>query len=218
MGEDTEMTWTGGASAKGQATAGPARRMRTSSADLEQALVEAAERVLVRDGPAGVSVRVVAAEAGVAPMGVYNRFGGKDGLVEVLLIRAFDGLRAAVQGEGGSDPVERLRSSGRRYRAFALANPQQYSAMFGQAFPEAVHTDRVGEHAGAAFGALVDHVRYAQERGIAADVDPQELAQQVWSAVHGAVSLELAGIVRTGDPGATYEALLQMLLVGLFSG
>ncbi|HEY4993338.1 MAG TPA: helix-turn-helix domain-containing protein, partial [Nakamurella sp.] len=53
---------------------------RTPSRDIELALVDAAERVLVRDGPGAVTVRAVAIEAGVAPMGVYNRFGGKDGL------------------------------------------------------------------------------------------------------------------------------------------
>src|ERR687893_273816 len=48
---------------------------RTPSRDLEAALVDAAERVLVRDGLRGLTVRAVATEAGVAPMGVYNRFG-----------------------------------------------------------------------------------------------------------------------------------------------
>ena len=54
-------------------------------------------------------------------MGVYNRFGGKDGLIEALLIRAFDGLRAAVAARGEPDPIDRLMQSGRRYRDFALA-------------------------------------------------------------------------------------------------
>ena len=67
-----------------------------SRRDIEAALSDAAERVLVRDGPDAVTVRAVAAEAGVAPMGVYNRFGGKDGLVDELLSRGFIGLREAI--------------------------------------------------------------------------------------------------------------------------
>src|SRR6201987_4474698 len=74
----------------------PARRGRTPSADVERELLAAAEAVLVRDGPGGLTVRAVAAEAGIAPMGVYNRLGGKDGLVDALLIKGFDRLRAAV--------------------------------------------------------------------------------------------------------------------------
>ena len=40
-------------------------------------------------------------------------------------------------------------------------------------------------------------------------------AQQIWSSVHGAVALELKGLVLTPDPEATYRATLQTLLRGL---
>src|ERR1700759_4560580 len=80
-----------------EAGAAPAaRRGRTPSADIERELLTAAEAVLVRDGPGGLTVRAVAAEAGGATMNVYNRLGGKDGLVAALLIRGFDRLSAAV--------------------------------------------------------------------------------------------------------------------------
>src|ERR1700677_2028787 len=74
------------------------RRGRTASADVERELLAAAEAVLVREGPGGLTVRAVATEAGIAPMGVYNRLGGKEGLVDALLIRGFDRLPA---GPGG---------------------------------------------------------------------------------------------------------------------
>src|SRR6187551_152568 len=122
-------------------------RTRTPSADVEQALIDAAEAVLTRSGPSGLTVRAVATEAGVALMGVYNRFGGKDGLVEAVLIRAFDGLRDAVAGRGEPDPIERLAESGRRYRAFALAHPQQYAVMFGNALGRDGLPERVKDHA-----------------------------------------------------------------------
>src|ERR1700683_4801504 len=78
------------------------RRSRTPSANVERELVSAAEAVLVHDGPGGVTVRAVAAQAGIPPMGVYNRLGGKDGLVDALLIIGFDRLRASV--EAGQEP------------------------------------------------------------------------------------------------------------------
>ena len=194
---------------------GGSRRLRTPSLEVEQALVDAAEVVLVRAGPTGVTVRAVAEEAGVAPMGVYSRFGGKDGLIEALLIRAFDGLRAAVTARGETDPVERLMQSGRRYRAFALAQPQHYTVMFGQARSGEVMTERVQQHAGAAFGELVSHIEYAMTSGAIAPGDPHDVAQQIWSSIHGAVALELNGLVLTPDPGATYERLLHLLVNGV---
>jgi AcrR family transcriptional regulator len=194
---------------------GGSRRLRTPSIEVEQALVDAAEVVLVRAGPTGVTVRAVAEEAGVAPMGVYNRFGGKDGLIEALLIRAFDGLRAAVAAHGETDPLDRLKQSGLRYRAFALAQPQHYTVMFGQARSGDVMTERVQQHAGAAFGELVSHIEYAMTGGAIVPGDAGDLAQQIWSSIHGAVALELNGLVKTPDPGATYERLLHLLVNGV---
>ena len=110
-----------------EASAPSARRGRTPSADIERELLAAAEAVLVRDGPGGLTVRAVAAEAGIAPMGVYNRLGGKDGLVDALLIKGFDRLRAAVDAamNDTAEPSMRARffSCGLSYRQFALDNP-----------------------------------------------------------------------------------------------
>ena len=96
------------------------RRSRTPSANVERELVAAAEAVLVRDGPGGVTVRAVAAEAGIAPMGVYNRLGGKEGLVDALLIMGFDRLRASVEAgheAGHAGPAARLQHALPRVRA-----------------------------------------------------------------------------------------------------
>jgi AcrR family transcriptional regulator len=181
----------------------------------------AADAVLVRDGPGGVTVRPVAAQAGIAPMGVYNRLGGMDGLVDALLIRGFDRLRAALaekgEGEvgGESDQLERLRSCGLRYRRFAFENRHYYAIMFEAAIPHEFGSPEVAEHAAAAFGELVRNVEMAAAAGGIAAPDPREVAQQIWSSVHGAVALEMKGLVLTPDPEATYRATLHTLLRGL---
>jgi AcrR family transcriptional regulator len=188
---------------------------RTRSRDVEVALTDAAEAVLVRDGPSAVTVRAVAAEAGVAPMGVYSRFGNKEGLIDALLQRGFEGLRAAVVSRGERDPIERLRACGVRYRLFALSHHQHYAVMFGGAFERGEPSDQLQECAGAAFGALVEHVSTAIAAGRLIDGDPEDLAQQIWSTVHGFVSLEMQQMVRTPDPEATYLALLDLIIRGL---
>jgi Tetracyclin repressor-like, C-terminal domain len=45
--------------------------------------------------------------------------------------------------------------------------------------------------------------------------NPVEAAQEIWSALHGAVALELKGLVLTPDPEATYAALLDTVISGL---
>jgi AcrR family transcriptional regulator len=193
----------------------PGRRTRTPSTDVERELVCAAEVVLVRDGPAAVTVRAVAAEAGIAPMGVYNRLGGKPGLVDALLVRGFDLLFAAITGAADTDPLRRLRTSGVRYRDFALANRHYYAVMFEGAIPHESESAVVAEHAAAAFGALVRHVETAAAAGCITAPDPQEAAMQIWGAVHGAVALELQGMVLTPDAAATYAGLLDVIIRGL---
>ena len=193
----------------------PGRRSRTPSAEVERELLSAAEAVLVRDGPGGLTVRAVAAEAGIAPMGVYNRLGGKDGLVDALLIKGFDRLRAAIESPDDPDMRTRLRDGGLRYREFALANPHFYAIMFEEAIPREHDSAEVEEHARACFGALVRAVEMASAAGVIAAPDPLEAAQQIWSAVHGAVALELRGLVLTEDPAATYGAFLDTMIRGL---
>ena len=192
---------------------------RTPSRELEVVLVDAAERVLVRDGLRGMTVRAVATEAGVAPMGVYNRFGSKNGLVAAVLVRGFDGLADSIRVREDADPAERLSACGRSYRRFALANPQHYEAMFGggvsPAERAAAFSEELKRHATAAFDVLVDTVSRAMDAGVLRRDDPREAASVIWSAVHGAVSLELAGVTQIADPDATYERLLVTLVDGL---
>lgn len=191
----------------------PRSAQRTPSQDVETSLLRAADAVLRRDGLAGVTVRAVAAEAGVAPMGVYSRFGSKDGLVDALLIRAIEGFRAAVSSREEVDPAERLRSSGLRYRAWALANRAHYEAVFlarvGLGSPEVAAASLL------AFGELLGQVEYAMACALIRPGDVTETAQQIWSAAHGAVALELHSIVLTQDAEATYRTLLDTILRGL---
>jgi len=191
------------------------RRSRTPSADVERELLAAAEAVLVRDGPGGLTVRAVAAEAGIAPMNVYNRLGGKDGLVDALLIKGFDLLRAAIEAGQEPDMLARLRAGSMRYRAFALVNRHFYAIMFEDAIPHERDSVEVGEHAMAAFRALVHTVELASAAGAISAPDPFEAAQQIWSTVHGAVALELKGLVLTPDPEASYRALIETIIRGL---
>ncbi|HEX4094000.1 MAG TPA: TetR/AcrR family transcriptional regulator [Trebonia sp.] len=199
----------------GPMAAAPTRRGRTRSADVERELLAAAEAVLVREGPGGLTVRAVATEAGIAPMGVYNRLGGKHGLIDALLIRGFDLLTAACDATSGPDATARFYDCGRRYREFALANRHFYAIMFEDAIPHEFDNPEVGEHADAAFTALVRIVELTAAAGAIAAAKPAEVAQQIWSTVHGAVALELKGLVQTPDPAATYQALLDTLFRGL---
>lgn len=179
---------------------------RTPGTDVRGALVSAGHRVLAAQGVRGLTVRAVAAEAGVAPMGVYNHLDGKDGLLDALVVDGFEQLRISTSSAVHADARVRLREAGRRYRGFALANPTLYRLMFSEG------CDLGGDAGLAALGALTEIVRYAQASGVVRDDDPFELTLAIWSSVHGAVSLELdAAAPIPVDRDAVYESVLDLI-------
>src|ERR1700729_3656597 len=72
---------------------------------LHKALLEAAERVLERDGLAGLTLRAVAREAGVSHAAPTHHFGDLTGLVSELAAvgyRQFSAAMTAAAGAGTS--------------------------------------------------------------------------------------------------------------------
>ncbi|MEU8548074.1 TetR family transcriptional regulator [Streptomyces roseoverticillatus] len=92
-----------------------------------QELLEAADRVVLREGP-GASMNAIAAEAGITKPILYRHFGDKGGLYRALAARHTDallvGLRAALDAPAERrDRVERTLDS---YLAAIEARPQVY--------------------------------------------------------------------------------------------
>lgn len=190
-----------------------ATRPRTPVGDVSAVLLAAAGRAVEAGGPDAVTVREVARDAGVAPMGVYSRFGGKDGLLVALAAQGFDELVEAIRGARGPDALSRLAAACAAYRRHAVAHPQHYRLMVDEMARDASGPVRIA--AGRAFDELVARVEDAQAAGALAPGDPHTAASQLWSAAHGAVALEIAGLVRVPDPAAAYEGLVRALLRGL---
>jgi len=192
------------------------RRTRTPSAGMEAALLASAADILETEGPDGLSVRRIAAAANVAPMGVYNHFESKFGIIEALFIQGFERLREALATIAEiEDPYEALREGGRRYRALALAHPMVYQVMFLRAVPGFEPSDHALEVAARAFDTLVAAVECAMAAGVLADGSPTETAQLIWANIHGWVSLELLGIGFVEDQDAGYDRTCTSLLRGL---
>jgi len=191
-------------------------RTRTPSADMEAALLNSATEILETEGPDGLSVRRIAAAAGVAPMGVYNHFESKFGIIEALWVQGFERLRDAMDSIGDIlDPYEALRECGRRYRALALANPMVYQIMFLRPVPGFEPSEQVIDVAAQAFGALVTAVERAMAAGVIAEGAAADTAHIIWSNVHGWVSLELMGMGTLEEQDAVYDQACSAVLRGL---
>lgn len=191
-------------------------RSRTPSVEIEASLIEAASQLLEASGPEALTVRSIAAAAGVAPMGVYNRFSSKNGVVEELFCIGFTELATALTGIAALDDArEALVEAGRRYLALGLAHPQLYQLMFGHAVAGFEPSLGAQEVAASAFDALVAAVKRAQQAGVLRDDDPALLAHMIWASVHGWVSLEIMGIGKIERTDTHVEVFLDALLKGL---
>jgi AcrR family transcriptional regulator len=191
-------------------------RTRTPSADMEATLLNSAAEILETEGPDGLSVRRIAAAAGVAPMGVYNHFESKSGIIDSLFIQGFERLRQALAGIADvQDPYEALREGGRRYRALALAHPKVYELMFLRTIQGYEPSQHALEIAAGAFDALVAAVQRAMAAGVLAEAEPTETARIIWANVHGWVSLELMDIGDVDDQEAGFDRSCASLLAGL---
>ncbi len=98
--------------------------------DLRRALVDAAERVLARDGAQALSLRAVAREAGVSPAAPYHHFKDKSDLLHALAEDGFQALGDAMKADFESDPDHSLTTMGLAYVRFARANPALYRVMY----------------------------------------------------------------------------------------
>ncbi|GAA3871112.1 TetR family transcriptional regulator [Streptomyces sp. NPDC003631] len=90
-------------------------------------LLEAADRVVLRDGP-GASMNAIAAEAGITKPILYRHFGDKGGLYAALAKRhtdaLLDSLRAAL--DAPAERRERVEATLDTYLAAIEARPQVY--------------------------------------------------------------------------------------------
>lgn len=200
----------------------PTRRASPARAEAgvdRRAVLDAASRLLVSEGPGALTMRRLASEVGASTMVLYSRFASREQLMGELLAEGFSRFADALGAVSLPDPWANLRQLGHAYRGFALANPTYFRLMWtseGRVVPPgAAGCDNpMHQHGQRAFGALLVAITRVLARLDRPARDAEPLAQSVWSVVHGFVSLELAGAV-SPDPDAAYERALDFVEVAV---
>ena len=187
---------------------------------LHGALLEAAERVLERDGLAGLTLRAVAREAGVSHAAPTHHFGDLTGLVSELAAvgyRQFGAAMAAAAAAGAS-LTEKATARAQAYVAYAQTHPGMYGLMF-RAERLDMKRPSLHEAAGASFAALVDAVGASRHEQISEDalsLDQAAAIVRSWSLLHGFTMLllddRLSDILRRIPKGTDAETLLDAML------
>lgn len=183
--------------------------------DVKVRLVEAAIRLLDENGPEALQARKLAAEVGVSTMAVYTHFGGMSALVDEVARAGF--LRLSewlAQVDETDDPVADIFSMARTYRQAVAEQPQLFAVTFGQSAPGGKRatlsdlTTEEGREAAQEGLEAFTHIVRATARAIAAGrfrpVDEYQAAAQLWSALHGFVTLEASGHFGPGEQGINH--------------
>lgn len=175
---------------------------------LRSNLLDVAGALLAAEGSDALTMRRVAEAGGCSTTVLYRLFGGKHGLVQGLYREGFTRLRSRLEARPSvADTRQRLGDLALAYRAHALAEPAYYTVMFGRPVAEFEPSEADVAHARDSLQVLVDAVADAQAAGQVAGTDAQHVAEVLWAAAHGAVSLELAGHLRGDDATRTFTDL-----------
>lgn len=195
----------------GHAEVTPNRRGKRS----RELVLDAAERVMARDGFDAATVARVVAESGIPESSVYHYYGSKDGILLAVMERGAERFFADLP-----EPDRRTRRPSDHLRAVVSAavealerhpNFLRLLVVFAVQPPEAANGD---------VAAVVGHVREAaRERlrkqiAIAFDDDPDsattdELARFALAAFDGAF------LASRADPGVTLEQVVEPLTSAL---
>jgi len=167
-------------------------------ATFRSAIREAATRRFVKHGESGVTMRGVAEELGCSAMTPYRYVRDRDEIFDMVRADAIGSFADAQRRAAATtrDPVRRLRALGHAYIDFAVAHPDRYRVMF-----QLAHRRRESREIAALDLSGWKPMRDTVGEAIAAGQlggDPDELAHVFWAAMHGLVTLHLAGKLRLG--------------------
>jgi AcrR family transcriptional regulator len=191
-------------------------------AEVTAEITAVARRQLGEVGAAGLSLRAVAREVGMASSAVYRYFASRDELLTRLITDGYDALGAAAEAadDPGAAPRERWLAVCRAVRSWARAHPHEYALLYGSPVPGyAAPRDTVPAAArvGVVLGRILgDAARSgALPEAAGSDRDPELVSVETaavlggehpaiddavrvrallaWSSLYGTVSFELFG-------------------------
>lgn len=176
-------------------------RSPSTTPDLRQRILDAAERLIETEGLAALSMREVARRSGVTHQAPYHHFSDREAILAELVVRGFDELAARLARANTLSPsagrMEAGVASGLAYVGYAIDHPGVFRIMFR---PELCDVTRYPAAQDAGTSAYTE-----LERLVAGIHGPElvaSLSMVYWSQVHGLACLIVDGPVGEQLPGA----------------
>ncbi len=200
------------------------RRARERN-EVREKIMNAARELFVREGVDAVSMRKVADAAEYSPTAIYLHFKDKDALLREICAEDFGTLAETFGAiSHDPDPIHRIAEIGKAYARFGLAHPDQYRFMFMTVNPTEELTeeelDRKGDpdEDGYAFLKATVTEAIARKRLRPEFDDADLVAQTLWSALHGVVSLQITKGACPWIEWASFEQRIAAIMDAVMNG
>jgi AcrR family transcriptional regulator len=192
-------------------TMGTKERREREKKDLRQKILDAALHIITDEGFAAMSMRKLAERIEYSPASIYLHFRNREQIAqelsEVGFAKLLTYLSVAVEGR---ETVEAF---------FGLENPETYRLIFlgDSAYVKAAFAEKKDDNAaGQAYQVLVDLAEQLKREGFdGGDAGSIAVADTVWSALHGIVSLK---VWCDGFPMTPAEELVRLTTQTLLQG
>ena len=168
--------------------------------NLRQALLDAALTLIEAGEEEGVSLRTVAARAGVSNAAPYRHFQDREALMAAVATIGFDRLLESLRraresaGEG-----EELLANATAYLAFAAKNIGLYRVMFTENHLAIRFDEELARSSTAAFQELQDVVG-ARLPATGGEGEAKRVATAIWAGLHGTALLASGRLIPVGGP------------------
>ncbi|MBI5895266.1 MAG: TetR/AcrR family transcriptional regulator [Desulfobacterales bacterium] len=202
----------------------PKKTRSTAEVDaVRDKILDCAFEILVKNGYEGLSMAKVGARMKMTAANLYNYYANKDELFIAIHKKAFamlhDRLRAAVQK--AKTPLARYQKMTQAFVAFGTQNINIYDIMFNRRLRQ--HSDYVGTPQEAlseeefrsslkvrSFSVKVIK-EYRASLTVTNSADPEFLAIQATSMLHGIISLYNSGVLGeiTPDPEGVLKKIME---------
>ena len=167
------------------------RKPRGQGASRHGEILDAAKRLFLEEGVEQVTMRRIAAAVGVSATALYVYFADKNAILQAIAEAMFGELLEAHTRSQKPDgtPTERLRAGLHAYIDLGLARPGEYRLTFSTVSTSNACRDIAA--ADRSFEMLEASVAEMMDAGLFAKRDPTLVAEVLWAAMHGLVTVLL---------------------------
>ena len=175
-------------------------RPRQHNDETREHLLRTAGGIIRRGGVGALTVRGLAAEAGVTTRAIYSLFSGLPELIAVLCARSTDAMVRHHEAVPVTDnPIGELLPLALAYRSAAREQADLYEMLYTPVAAPASADVEYPQQVQRTIGRVQDTLRRAILAGQLHPVDDHEVFQGLWAVVHGLTALELRGVLGTPE-------------------